>query len=80
MNLEEFLEKYNCTMNPKQINNIPDNNIINIKHKYWNLYHKAFLDEHNISDTELGNVFDKLKLEERKELEEYYKTINFKQE
>lgn len=78
MNLEEFLEKYNCTMNPEQINNITDNNIINIKHKYWNLYHKAFLDEHNIPDAELKNVFDKLKLEERKELEEYYKTLNLK--
>lgn len=42
MSLEEFLEKYNCAMNPYQINEIEDINIRNIKAKYWELKHKTF--------------------------------------
>lgn len=73
MNLEEFLEKYNCAMSHEEINNIKDNAIVSIKHKYWDLYYKAFLDEYNIPDNELGSVVNKLQLQERRELEEYYK-------
>jgi hypothetical protein len=75
MNLDEFLEKYNCAMNPKEIDAIKDINIKNIKRKYWDLKHKAFLDEHNIADTEIDNVYDSLTQKERKELEEYYNTL-----
>lgn len=75
MDLDEFLEKYNCTMNPEEINSIKDNTVVSIKNKYWNLYYKAFLGEYNIPDTELGNVFNKLQLEERRKSEEYYKTL-----
>lgn len=72
MSLEEFLEKYNCAMNPYQINEIEDINIRNIKAKYWELKHKNFLDERNISDQELGNVYDDLTQQEKKELTKYY--------
>ena len=75
MSLEEFLKKYNCTMNPKEIDEIEDINVFEIKRKYWELKHKAFLDEHNIADKDFGNVYDSLTQEERQELEEYYKTI-----
>lgn len=75
MNLEEFLEKYNCTMNIKDIDKIEDINIINIKKKYSALRQKAFLDEYNIPDKELENVFNKLDQEEKETLEEYFKTI-----
>jgi len=73
MTLEEFLEKYNCEMNSAKIAEIEDLKIQEIKQKYWNLKHKAFLDEHNIKDWELGDVLDKYTALERKELEEYYK-------
>lgn len=76
MNLEEFLEKYNCAMNPHEIDKIKDINTRQIKIKYWDLKHKAFLDERNISDKEFENVYNNLTQEERKELEAYYKTIN----
>ena len=69
MNLDE------CAMNPKEIDAIKDINIKNIKRKYWDLKHKAFLDEHNIADTEIDNVYDSLTQKERKELEEYYNTL-----
>ena len=74
MTLEEFLEKYNCEMNSAKIAEIEDLKIREIKQKYWDLKHKAFLDEHNIKDWELGDVLDKYTTLERKELEEYYKS------
>lgn len=72
MVLEEFLNTYNCIMNQEEISEIKDINIKTIKRKYWNLKHKAFLDEQNISDSELEKAFDKYSLEEKMELEEYY--------
>lgn len=33
MNLEEFLKKYNCAMNLKEIDEIEDKNILEIKRK-----------------------------------------------
>lgn len=72
MTLEEFLEKYNCAMTPNEINEITDNNIRNIKQKYWELKHKSFLDEQNISDQDLGNVYDELTQQEKEELIQYY--------
>lgn len=78
MTLEEFLEKYNCDMNSIKIAEIKDLKIQEIKKKYWNLKHKAFLDEYKIKDWELGEVLDKYTALERKELEEYYNSISNK--
>ncbi len=72
MALEEFLNMYNCIMNQKEISEIKDINIKTIKRKYWDLKHKVFLEEQNISDSELEKAFDKYSLEEKMELEEYY--------
>ena len=41
--------------------------------KYWNLRHKAFLDERNISDSELDIVCKKLDEDEEKEISLYLK-------
>ena len=72
MTLEEYLEKYTTDMNQYEISEISDSNIGNIKMKYWNKKHEAFLNEKEIKDTELGNEFDRIKELEKKELEEYY--------
>ena len=42
-----------------------------IRMKYWNLRHQAFLDEVNIKDCELGKVLDELWIEEQKEPEKF---------
>ncbi len=78
MTLEEFLEKYNCDMNSTKIAEIEDLNIQVIKKKYWDLKHKAFLDEYKIKDWELGEELDKYTALERKDLEEYYNSISNK--
>lgn len=67
MTLEEYLEKYTVNMNQNEISEISDSNIRNIKMKYWDKKHKAFLNEREIKDTELGNEFDRIE-----ELEDYY--------
>ncbi len=45
MTLEEYLEKYTTDMNQNEISEINDSNIGNIKMKYWNKKHEAFLNE-----------------------------------
>lgn len=60
-------------MNLKEINNIEDYGLKTIRLKYWNLRHKAFLDERNISDSELDNVCKKLDEDEEKEISLYLK-------
>ena len=72
LTLDEFLNKFNRTMNNAEINNIEDNGIRKIKNKYWILKHKAFIDEHHISDSELESVWDSLSEKERNELTNYY--------
>lgn len=39
--------------------------------KYWNLKHKAFLDEHRIPDNKIGEVFDYLTAKEEEEVSVY---------
>ena len=78
MTLEEFLNKYNQEMNTSLISKIEDQKIQEIKKKYWDLKHKAFLNENEIRDWELGKVINKYTELERKELEEYYNIKNAK--
>ena len=72
MTLEDYIEKYNRPMNPNEISAIGDSTVRDIKMKYWNKKHKAFLNEKEIKDSELGKEYDKLSEMERKELEKYY--------
>ena len=61
-------------MNIKEIEQIADVELRKIRMKYWNLRHKAFLDEHGISDQEIGNVFDSLIKKEEEEVSRYLKS------
>jgi len=74
MTLEEFLNKY-LHSNIK-IYDIEDNNIRQIKIKYFNKIHNVVKDEYNIKDKDLAKVYEQLKEEEKKELEEYYNSIH----
>lgn len=58
-------------MNNEEINKIDDLGLRNIRLKYWELKHKAFLDEHGIPDQELGKVWDMLTEKEEKEVSSY---------
>ena len=60
-------------MNIKEINEIQDSGLKVIRMKYWNLRHKAFLDEHRVSDQELEKVWSKLDEAEEKEVAAYFK-------
>ena len=74
MTLEEFLNKYlNSNM---KIYDIEDNTIRQIKIKYFNKIHSVVEDEYNIKDKDLLQVYEKLKEEEKKELEEYYNSVH----
>lgn len=74
MTLEEFLNKY-LHSNIK-IYDIEDNNIRQIKIKYFNKIHNVVKDEYNIKDKDLAKVYEQLKEEEKTELEEYYNSLH----
>ena len=58
-------------MNLKEINQNEDDGLRKIRLKYWNLRHKAFLDEQHISDHELNQYLDESIEDEEKEISEY---------
>lgn len=64
-------EQYKEILNQDEISRIKDNELREIRSKYWNLRHEAFLDEHNIPDQELEKVWNALKAKELKEIEGY---------
>lgn len=64
-------EQYKEILSFDEISRIKDDELREIRSKYWNLRHEAFLDEHNIPDQELEKVWNALKAKELKEIEVY---------
>lgn len=72
--MNKYLPMNECfkeTLNNIEISRIEDSELREIRLKYWNKRHDAFLNELEINDNELENVFDKIDEEEKKELENY---------
>ncbi len=67
-------EQYKEILNIEEISRIRDPQLHNIRLKYWNLRHNAFLDEHNIPDSKLSQVWDELSEKEFAEIEQYKKS------
>ena len=66
-------KQYEKSLNPYEIRMIKDPELQAIRSKYRDLRHKAFLDEHEIPDTEIGSVFEELYRKEAMEIETYKK-------
>ena len=64
-------EQYKDVLNNEEIERIQDYELREIRNRYWNKFHKAFLDEANIPDQMLGDVLNKIRQEEKKEIEAY---------
>lgn len=64
-------EQYKEIQNTDEIETIQDFELRQIQLKYWNLRHKAFLDEAHISDQEFIRVWESLKAKEKDEIEQY---------
>lgn len=64
-------EQYKEILNNEEIERIQDYELRQIRQKYWNLRHKAFLDEAHISDQELDRVWENLKAREQDEIAKY---------
>lgn len=64
-------EQYKEILNNEEIERIQDYELREIRQKYWNLRHKAFLDEAHISDQELESVWENLKAREQDEIKKY---------
>lgn len=55
-------------MTLEEISTIKDPTIRNIRMKYWNLKHQAFLDAQNIPDDNLARLWDELSSKEEQEI------------
>ena len=64
-------EQYKEILNNEEIERIQDYELRQIRQKYWNLRHKAFLDEAHISNQELDRVWEDLKAREQDEIAKY---------
>lgn len=64
-------EQFKEILNNEEISRIKDPELRNIRYKYWKLRHQAFLDEQRIPDSKLGIEWDKIKVAEKKELDDY---------
>lgn len=64
-------EQYKEILNYEEIERIQDTELQEIRRKYWNLRHKAFLDETHISDQDLEHVLDGIKVKEHAEILRY---------
>ena len=70
-NYLSYEDQFKEILNQEEINRIENYEMREIRMKYWNLRHQAFLDEVNIKDCDLGKVLDELWIEEQKELEKF---------
>lgn len=68
-------EQYKEVLNTKEIERIKDSKLRDIRMNFWNKKHEAFMNEVNIPDCELENVYNRIRKQELKEIEEYRKNI-----
>jgi hypothetical protein len=69
-------EQFKEILNNEEIERIRDPELREIRRKYWQLRHKAFLDESRIPDYKLGEEPDKIDEDEQKEIREYKERYN----
>lgn len=68
-------EQYEEHLNDEQISKIRDPKLRDIRRRHWEYRVKIFLDEHNISDSELVRLTDEDWKKEKKEIEDYKKGL-----
>lgn len=64
-------EQFKDVLNNEEIQQIEDKELRDIRWKYWNMFHKAFLDESDIPDDELERVVESIKVQEQDEILKY---------
>lgn len=64
-------EQFKDILNKEEIQRIKDPELREIRQRYWNLVHKAFLDEASIPDWELEKVVKGMRTQEQNEITKY---------
>jgi hypothetical protein len=64
-------EQFKEVLNQEEIERIEDYELREIRRKYWQKQHQAFLNEKDIPDAMLETVSKRIQEEERAELEKY---------
>lgn len=63
--------QYEKILNLEEINRIKDSELRNIRLKYWQLRHEAFINESEISDQQFIIIWDELCKKECREMDAY---------
>ncbi|WP_438351386.1 hypothetical protein ACP8HI_12485 [Paenibacillus sp. FA6] len=71
MNYLKYEDQFKEVLNQEEINRIQNLQLREIRMKYWRLRHEAFIDERNIADRDVGNVWDILIRQEQEELQPF---------
>lgn len=71
-------EQYKEILNNAEIERIKDDELREIRWKYWLLRHRAFVNEHEVPDSQLGIVYDEIAKKEKEEIEKYRKALHNK--
>ncbi|TKI54920.1 hypothetical protein E8L90_05355 [Brevibacillus antibioticus] len=58
MDYLNYEDQFKVILNQEEINYIQSPQLREIRMKYWRLRHEAFIDERNISDSDLEKVLD----------------------
>lgn len=66
-------EQYKRTLSQEEISRIKNWELRQIRSRYWGKKHQAHLDEHNIPDHEVEEVWRKIEGEEQVAIEEWKK-------
>ncbi len=64
-------EQFKDILNNEEIQRIKDPELRKIRQKYWDLAHKAFLDEAGIPDWKLNDVVESIHAQEQDEIAKY---------
>lgn len=68
-----YEKQFERILNREEIERIEDLELRSIRSKYWGKVYEAHMDEHGIPDSEIGNVYKRIKAAEQAEIEEYKK-------
>ncbi|RNB59475.1 hypothetical protein EDM57_04860 [Brevibacillus gelatini] len=71
MNYLSEEKQFKEVLNQDEISRIQNSEIRKIREKYWRLQHEAFMNERDISDSEIGKVSKELIRQEQEELQRF---------
>ncbi|TVY04468.1 hypothetical protein [Cohnella terricola] len=71
MDYLSYEDQFKEVLNQEELSRIQNQEIRKIREKYWRLQHEAFINEHEIPDSDLDNVSEELVRREQEKLQRF---------